>query len=220
MGGGGWLDGTCIHELTKGWKMSDVEFLDSPLGGKRAARKAVKRSTMVAGFAGGVAGTLPIPLVDVLVAARVQTKMVYEITALYDLPECERELMNALAFLTSGVADALGRKAAKKATDAAVRLLAKKLATGVLEKFAGPVVGFAISGATAAALTKALGEAWIAVCEYATKHELKKLDAFLESERGKLLLAFLEVFDLQPLLDSVRSAAKTAVEAAPEPAAE
>lgn len=200
--------------------MSDVESFDFPLGGKRAARKAVQRSSIVAGFASGAAGALPIPLVDVLVAARVQTKMVYEITALYDLPECERELMNALAFLTGGVVDALGRKGAEKATDAVVRLLAKKLATGVLEKFAGPMVGFAISGATAAALTKALGEAWILVCEYATRHELKKLDEFLQSERGRILLAFLEVFDLQPLLDSVRSVAKTAVEAPPEPAAE
>jgi hypothetical protein len=50
--------------------------------------------------------------------------------------------------------------------------------------------------------------AWIKVCEYALSNELKKLDAFLESDRGKLLIEVLTKLGYKALLDTLITDAK------------
>ncbi|MGW5545667.1 hypothetical protein [Streptomyces sp. NPDC003998] len=72
----------------------------------------------------------------------------------------------------------------------------------------GAAVGATVSATVAVTATKALGEAWIKVCEYALSNELKKLDAFLESDMGKLLIEVLTKLGYKALLDTLITDAK------------
>lgn len=102
-----------------------------------------------AATASGAAGITPIPFTDALVLVPIQTTMLAGITAVFGIPATE-------GFLAGVVASIAGGTAATYAGRTLVSNLLKFLPG------AGTAAGAMISGATAAALTTALGEAYIA----------------------------------------------------------
>jgi uncharacterized protein (DUF697 family) len=177
---------------------------------KQSANSAVKSATKAAGVVGGVAGALPVPMVDVAVVAPIQIHMIRSIAEAYGLPECERTAVEPISLLLGAGTATLSRAAAEKATQTALRQFAKVLAERAVRfvPLVGAAVGATISATVAVRATKALGEAWIKVCEYALSNELKKLDAFLESDMGKLLIEVLTRLGHKVLLDTLITDAK------------
>lgn len=171
--------------------------------------EVVRRATIAAGVVGGAAGALPVPAVDVAAIAPIQAMMIVGISRAHGLPACEREATTPVALLLSSGTMSLGRAAAEKATAVAVARITARL-TGKLVRFVplvGPAVGAAVSGTIAILTTKALGETWSRVCSYATGHELKELDRFLESDEGQLLIKILNALGMAAMLSTVKAAA-------------
>ncbi|MEV6292088.1 hypothetical protein AB0M41_17040 [Streptomyces sp. NPDC051896] len=177
---------------------------------KKTAKSVVKSATRTAGVAGGAAGALPVPMVDVAVVAPIQIHMIRSIADAYGLPECERAAVAPISLLLGAGTAKLSRAAAERATQAALRQFAKILAERAVRfvPVVGAAVGATVSATVAVTATKALGEAWIKVCEYALSNELKKLDAFLESDMGKLLIEVLTKLGYKALLDALITDAK------------
>jgi uncharacterized protein (DUF697 family)/GTP-binding protein EngB required for normal cell division len=134
-----------------------------PEGHKRAFVAAQKadlalkrqRSHLIVGTAAASAagiGATPIPFADAALIVPIQIGMVAGITATYGLPFSE-------GFLTSLVASTVG--------GAAATLSGRALVGGLLKFIPGfgSIVGGAISAATAAAITTAFGEAYIATLD-------------------------------------------------------
>ncbi len=115
----------------------------------RHKKKRAHGVVVTAATAAGAAGASPIPFSDVFILVPIQVAMLAGISATFGL-----ELSKA--FLSTLVASAAGGAGASFAGRAIVSNILKFI-PGV-----GTVAGGAISGATAAALTTALGEAYIA----------------------------------------------------------
>lgn len=136
-----------------------------PEGQKRAFVAAQKadlalkrqRSHLIVGTAAasaaGIGASMPIPFVDAALIVPIQVAMVAGITATYGLSLSE-------GFLSSLVASTVGGAAATLTGRAIVGGLFK------LIPVAGSIIGGAITGATAAAITTAFGEAYIATLDF------------------------------------------------------
>jgi uncharacterized protein (DUF697 family) len=185
--------------------MSDLD-LPEPVPARERAESTVRKAVLAATGAGGVAGALPVPFVDVAVAAPIQVAMINAISAHYGLPTVERQATLSVSLVASAVTAQVSRHTAKAATRAALKLVAKKAAR--LVPVVGPLVGGVISAAVAGTTTAALGAAWIKVCEYANENDLKKLDEFLESTEGQVLLTFIAACGLSALLYTLATTAE------------
>ncbi|MGW5055304.1 DUF697 domain-containing protein [Actinokineospora sp. NPDC004072] len=175
---------------------------------RTAGKKVVKNATRIAAGVGGVVGAIPVPVpgLDVAVVAPVQVFMIRAICACYHLPECERQAVDPVGLLLATAVAKAGRKAATPAARAAAAAVSKKLAAANAAKLApviGSAVAAAISAGYAAATTKALGEAFIQLCEYAADHELKEIDRFLESAAGQFLIQLLTALGMAAILHTL-----------------
>lgn len=135
-----------------------------PEGQKRAFVAAQKadlalkrqRSRMIVGTAAASAagiGAAPIPFADAALIVPIQVGMIAGITATYGLSLSE-------GFVTNLVGSTIGGTVATVSGRAIVGGLLK------LIPFAGSIIGGAISAATAAAITTAFGEAYIAALDF------------------------------------------------------
>ena len=134
--------------------------------------RAHKIVTSAAATAAAV-GAAPIPFSDATILVPQQIAMIAGITAAFGL-SVERTTMTAIITATLGTSltTSLGRSIVANAA---------KFIPG-----AGSIIGGAISGGTAAALTAALGEAYIAIMVKVTKGELEMKD--LKSKEGKKIM--------------------------------
>ena len=130
------------------------------------ARKIIKR-TSVEAF--GI-GFSPIPVSDAVLLIPLQIKMIAQITAVYGV-SVDKSMLTAVISSTVGTGGAT--------------VLGKTLVVNLIKMIpgAGTAVGGMISGATAGALTTALGEAYIKLMEALLRGELKRDD--LEQAKGK-----------------------------------
>ncbi len=116
---------------------------------KEAAAAVIKQAALISGGIGAV----PIPIADAALLVPNQVAMIARITAIYGLPQSRsRALSIAGAAILTGGATQAGRYAV-------TQLL--RFVPG------GQIAGSAISATVAAALTRAIGNAWSRVCEYA-----------------------------------------------------
>jgi len=162
----------------------------------------VRRATIAAGVVGGAAGALPVPFIDVAAVTPIQASMIIGISRAYGLPDCERDATVPVALLVSAGTMRLGRTAAKKTTDIIVAKITKDLARKFVP-VVGSLVGATVSTTFAVTTTKALGEAWSKVCEYASRNELKELDRFLESDEGRFIVKFLTALGMSAMLKTI-----------------
>lgn len=128
---------------------------------RQAARRVIHQSVAVAA---GV-GVTPIPFSDAALLVPTQVTMIARITAAYGLPAGRSKALAAIAstVLTGGAT------------------LAGRYLVSSLLKFipGGAIAGSAISGTVAGTLTRAVGGAWMAVCEHAVSLPPEERDAFL-----------------------------------------
>ena len=140
---------------------------------KRAAKTIINQSVAVAA---GV-GAAPIPFADAAILVPTQVTMIARITAAYGLPpDRSRALAAAGAVILTGGATMAGRY----------------LATTLL-KFVpgGQIATSAISATVAGSLTRAVGSAWLRVCEHALSLPEEERDRFLAGSGPKeLFLAY------------------------------
>ena len=130
---------------------------------KQAARRVIHQSVAVAA---GV-GATPIPFSDAALLVPTQVTMIARITACYGLPvDRSRALAAVASMVLTGGATMAGRY----------------LVSSLLKAIpGGAIAGSAISGTVAGTLTKAVGSAWMAVCEHAISLPAEERDAFLAS---------------------------------------
>jgi uncharacterized protein (DUF697 family)/GTPase SAR1 family protein len=142
---------------------------------KKAAAGIVRQSATAA----AVIGATPIPFADAALLVPTQLTMIARITATYGLPaRASRTLAVAASIVLTGGATMAGRYAVTNAM---------KFVPG------GAIAGSAISGTVAASLTKAVGMAWIEVCERAIDLPLDQQDAYWDSaEIAKTFSALLK----------------------------
>ncbi len=128
---------------------------------RQAARRVIHQSVAVAA---GV-GVTPIPFSDAALLVPTQVTMIARITAAYGLPAGRSRALAAIAstVLTGGAT------------------MAGRYLVGSLLKVipGGAIAGSAISGTVAGTLTRAVGGAWMAVCEHAVSLTPEERDAFL-----------------------------------------
>lgn len=140
--------------------LTAVQILD--LERKRqAARKIINQSVALAA---GV-GATPIPFSDAALLVPTQVTMIARVTAAYGLPaDRSRALAAAGAVVLTGGATMAGRY----------------IATSLLKAIpGGQIATSAISATVAGSLTRAVGEAWARVCEYALGLPAAERDRFL-----------------------------------------
>jgi len=128
---------------------------------RQAARRVIRQSVAVAA---GV-GATPIPFSDAALLVPTQVSMIARITAAYGLPAGRSKALAAVAstVLTGGAT-----------------MAGRYLVTNLLKVVpGGAVAGSAISGTVAATVTRAVGAAWMSVCEHAISLEPTERDAFL-----------------------------------------
>jgi len=141
---------------------------------RRAARRAIDQQAALA----GALGATPIPFSDAVLLVPNQIKLIARITAAYGIPahEARSASIAGAAVLTGGAT-----------------LAGRYIATSLL-KFVpgGNIAGMAISAGVAASLTKAVGHAWMRVCDYAMDLDPQARKQFLESPAVRdMFLAFL-----------------------------
>jgi uncharacterized protein (DUF697 family) len=128
---------------------------------RQAARRIIHQTVAVAA---GV-GATPIPFSDAALLVPTQVTMIARITAAYGLPPGRSKAIAAVAstVLTGGAT-----------------MAGRYLVTSLL-KFVpgGAIAGSAISGTVAATLTRAVGAAWMNVCEHAISLDPVEQDDFL-----------------------------------------
>lgn len=142
--------------------LTAAQVLD--LGRKKKAVAGIVNQAAV--LAAGI-GATPIPFADAALLVPNQVAMIARITAAYGLPPSRtRALAIAGSVVLTGGATMAG-----------------KYAVTNLLKFVpgGAIAGSAISATVAGALTKAVGMAWVRVCEYAMSLTPEGRDAFLAS---------------------------------------
>lgn len=137
---------------------------------KTKARTIVTASSVTA----AATGVAPIPFSDAALLVPNQITMLAGITAVFGLP-LEKAMLTSIVSATLGTAGAT--------------IMGKSAVANILKFIpgAGTVVGGAISGATAAALTAALGEAYINIMILIIKGELKVKD--LDTPNGKQIIS-------------------------------
>lgn len=134
---------------------------------KDAAAAVIKQATVVASGIGAV----PIPVADAALLVPNQVAMIARITAIYGLPRSRaRALSMAGSAILTGGATYAGRYVATH--------LLRYLPGGI-------VVGSVISGTVAATLTRAIGFAWLKVCEYAMTLPDTEQESFFSSSQVK-----------------------------------
>ena len=113
-------------------------------------RKRARAAVTAAAGAAALTGASPIPFSDAAILVPTQVSMLAGITAIFGLP-IEKAALTSIVSATIGTAGAT--------------VLGKTVVSNLIKMIpgAGTIVGAAISGTTAAALTGALGEAYIAV---------------------------------------------------------
>ena len=128
---------------------------------RQAAKKIINQSVA---FAAGV-GAAPIPFSDAALLVPTQVTMIARVTASYGLPaDRSRALAAAGAVVLTGGATMAGRY----------------IATSLLKAIpGGQIATSAISATVAGSLTRAVGEAWARVCEYALGLPPDERDRFL-----------------------------------------
>lgn len=133
--------------------------------------KKQKARAIIAGAAAGAAaiGASPIPFSDAALLVPDQIAMLAGITAVFGIP-VDKAALAAILSATIGTGGAT--------------LLGKTIVTNLIKLIpgAGSIVGGAISAATAAALTYALGEAYIVVMTMVAKGEVSP--DFLKTQEG------------------------------------
>lgn len=134
---------------------------------KDAAAAVIKQATVVASGIGAV----PIPIADAALLVPNQVAMIARITAIYGLPRSKARALSIAgsAILTGGATYA-----------------GKYVATQLLRFVPGGIVaGSVISGTVAATLTRAIGFAWVKVCEYAVTLSSAEQESFFSSSEVK-----------------------------------
>lgn len=136
---------------------------------KKKAQQIVK----FAAAAAAVTGAVPIPFSDAAILVPTQISMLVKITSSFGL-SVEKAAMVGVISATIGTTG--------------TTILGKSAVSNLLKFIpgAGTVIGGAISGATAAALTASLGEAYIAIMIKVTKGEMKISD--LATSKGQMEL--------------------------------
>lgn len=143
---------------------------------KKKSQKA-QQVVVAASTAAAITGATPIPFADAAVLVPEQIAMLAKITTIFCLP-IQKATLSAI------ISAALGTTGAT--------FLGRTIVSGLVKLVpgAGSVVGGVISGGTAAAVTAALGEAYIGVMTLVANNEFKMSD--LETENGKKMFA--EIF--------------------------
>lgn len=146
-----------IEALRKAQEVDMQKKLNAMIAG---ARKKVH----IASAAAATVGATPIPYADAPIIAAIQSRLVYTLNSEFEVDEDNNK---AVAMITS----ILGATA--------IAQVGKTIVTGALKfiPLAGSAIGGAISAATAAALTQAIGHAYIQV-----------LVAYFDKETGKTIL--------------------------------
>lgn len=113
-------------------------------------RKRARAAVTAAAGAAALTGASPIPFSDAAILVPTQVSMLAGITAIFGLP-IEKAALTSIVSATIGTAGAT--------------VLGKTVVSNLIKMIpgAGTIIGAAISGTTAAALTGALGEAYIAI---------------------------------------------------------
>jgi uncharacterized protein (DUF697 family) len=132
--------------------------------------KSAQKAIAVATTGAGVVGAIPIPVADAILLVPTQLALMAKISAIYGIP---KETAGMSAVVATSVATAAGRGAV----------------TGLLKLIpgAGWVIGGAISAATAASLTAAMGYAWATVCGQLSQGKLAGADGALDRKAMKKL---------------------------------
>lgn len=143
--------------------------------------KKGKAQAVVAASAATAAatGAVPIPFSDAALLVLEQVAMLAGITAVFGIP-VEKATLVALISATIGTAG--------------TTVLGKTIVTNLIKFIpgVGSVIGGAISGATAATLTAALGEAYIVLLIKVCKGEMKFADIGTEAGRAEITKIFTE----------------------------
>ena len=132
-------------------------------------RKRARAAVTVAAGAAALTGASPIPFSDAAILVPTQVSMLAGITAIFGLP-IEKAALTSIVSATIGTAGAT--------------VLGKTVVSNLIKMIpgAGTIVGAAISGTTAAALTGALGEAYIAILTRVASGDISFAD--LTSKEG------------------------------------
>lgn len=132
-------------------------------------RKRARAAVTAAAGAAALTGASPIPFSDAAILVPTQVSMLAGITAIFGLP-IEKAALTSIVSATIGTAGAT--------------VLGKTVMSNLIKMIpgAGTIVGAAISGTTAAALTGALGEAYIAILTRVASGDISFAD--LTSKEG------------------------------------
>lgn len=161
------LSGIMINVIPEAVKKTFVAVQKASLELKKGkARAVVAASAMVAAATGAV----PIPFSDAAVLVPEQIAMLGGITAAFGIP-IEQGTITAIISATIGTAG--------------TTVLGKTIVANLIKLIpgAGSIVGGFISGTTAAALTAALGEAYIIIMEMLYRGEMSVAE--LSTDKGK-----------------------------------
>ena len=147
---------------------------------KKKAQKIVK----LAAAAAAVTGAVPIPFSDAAILVPTQISMLVKITSSFGL-SVEKAAMVGVISATIGTTG--------------TTILGKSAVSNLLKFIpgAGTVIGGAISGATAAALTASLGEAYIAIMIKVTKGEMEISDLATSKGQAELRNEFEKQMNLK-----------------------
>ncbi len=132
-------------------------------------RKRARAAVTAAAGAAALTGASPIPFSDAAILVPTQVSMLAGITAIFGLP-IEKAALTSIVSATIGTAGAT--------------VLGKTVVSNLIKMIpgAGTIIGAAISGTTAAALTGALGEAYIAILTRVASGDISFAD--LTSKEG------------------------------------
>lgn len=147
---------------------------------KKKAQKIVK----LAAAAAAVTGAVPIPFSDAAILVPTQISMLVKITSSFGL-SVKKAAMVGVISATIGTTG--------------TTILGKSAVSNLLKFIpgAGTVIGGAISGATAAALTASLGEAYIAIMIKVTKGEMEISDLATSKGQAELRNEFEKQMNLK-----------------------
>ena len=160
------------------------ESVKNTLAAVQKASIAIKvkraQATVVASAAAAAAiGATPIPFSDAFLLVPGEVKMLAKITQIFGLP-VEKAVLTALLSSTIGTTGAT--------------VLGKSIVTGLMKLLpgVGSVVGGAISGSVAAALTTALGETYIAIMKMVVSGKMSFSDLNTVDGKEKINTLFKE----------------------------
>lgn len=165
------LTSVMLEVIPEAVKKTFIAMQKADLKLKRAKAHAV---VVTAAAASAATGAIPIPFSDAALLVPEQISMIAGITAVFGIP-ISKATMTAVLTSTIGTAG--------------TTILGKTIVTGLIKLIpgAGSAVGGAISAVTAAALTSALGEAYIGILTMIVSGEMKPED--LDTEEGKAIIA-------------------------------